>query len=330
MTFYVAIMTDPLHNIPAIIDSPVKTHSRPRPDTIIQWVTNCEPDGISLFAIPSIIVCLVLLLSGGTARAGEYPERIVSLGPINTENVFLLGAGDRLVGNTYYCVRPEAAKKKKKIGTVLQVSMEKILSLRPDLVLATALTRPEQIRQLQDMGIRVVRFGQPASFAEICGQFIDLGRLLGLEERAREIVRRVQGEVAAIQRQIAPLPRQKVFLQVGSRPLFGSVKSSFTHDFIVLGGGSNIIEDQQSGVTDYEKVIARNPDVIIIAIMGSETGVAAQEKKNWQRLAVLKAVRENRVHVIDPDLVCSPSPATFVQALRIITRLIHPEMEDEP
>nr|MDA3971117.1 ABC transporter substrate-binding protein [Desulfobulbaceae bacterium] len=71
------------------------------------------------------------------------------------------------------------------------------------------------------------------------------------------------------------------------------------------------------------------PEVIIIAIMGSETGIAAEEKKSWQRIGVIKAVQEDRVHVLDPELVCSPSPATFVQTLRTIVALIHPEIAME-
>lgn len=281
---------------------------------------------------------LSLVLSAATIAASERQadrhtamptktQRIVSLGPLNTENLYLLGAGDRLVGDTSYCVRPEAAKHKPKIGSVMQVSIEKIISLHPDLVLATALTRPEQINQMEKMGVRIVRFKQPASFAEICEQFIELGQLLGLEERARHIVAQAREEVASLQRKLAHLPKKKVFLQVGSRPLFASVTSSFTHDFIALGGGLNIAGDQRTGTMKVEKVIAENPDVIIIAMMGSETGIAAEEKRNWQRMHVLKSVQTGHVYVIEPSLVCSPSPATFVQTLRVIAGLIHPEID---
>ncbi|WP_456386958.1 ABC transporter substrate-binding protein [Desulfolithobacter sp.] len=280
-----------------------------------------------------LVIAACLLLAVGWCPAGtkEYPRRIVSLGPINTENVYLLGAGDRLVANTSYCVRPEAAKKKKKIGSVMQVSIEKIASLQPDLVLATGLTQPQQLKKLRDLGLRVVQFDQPASFADICDQFLRLGALLGQEKKAALVVRQAKDEVRDVQKKVAHLPRQKVFLQVGSQPLFGAVKSSFTHDYVVLGGGMNIIADQLSGTTDYEKVLAENPDVIIIAIMGSETGIAMQEKKNWQRFSVIKAVQNGRVHIVDPDLVCSPSPATFARALQIVARLIHPQiaMEDD-
>ena len=277
----------------------------------------------TFFLVALILSCA--LPFEGSAQDKGLPQRIISLGPLNTENVFLLGAGDRLVGNTSYCVRPEAAKAKEKIGSVMQVSIEKIISLQPDLVLATGLTQPQQLKKLQDLGLRVVQFKQPASFADICDQFIRLGRLLGLEEQATRIVGQAKEKVAAIIQNTSELPEKKVFLQVGANPLFGSVKHSFTHDYIVLAGGINIIEDQVSGVTSYEKIIARNPDVIIIAIMGSESGIAAQEKKNWSRFPVIKAVQADQVLIINPDLVCSPSPATFADTLAIMAKLFHPE-----
>ena len=248
------------------------------------------------------------------------------MGPINTENIYLLGAGDRLVGNTSYCSRPDAAKQVEKIGSVMQLSIEKIISLHPDLILATALTQPQQLAKLKSLGLNVVQFKQPASFAEICSQFLRLGKLLGLEEDARKIVNKAKDDVDRIQRIVAPLKPQKVFLQVGASPLFGSVRSSFTNDFITMAGGKNIIANQESGATNREKVIARNPDVIIIAIMGSETGIAAEQKKKWQHVTVTKATQNNRIHVINPNLVCSPSPMTFAHTLQIIAGFIHPEI----
>jgi ABC-type Fe3+-hydroxamate transport system substrate-binding protein len=284
--------------------------------------------------LPGIIATLtVILFSCGfsqgaqkTAPTGEFPRRIISLGPTNTENIYLLGAEDRLVANTSYCIRPEAARRKEKIGSVMQISIEKILSLQPDLVLAIGLSPPQQLQKLRDLGLTVVQFHQATSFDEICEQFITLGRLLGIEERAHSLVRQAREKVDAIKQEVSGLPKQKVFLQIGTQPLVGALQHTFTNDFIVLSGGVNIIDDQLSGKTDYEKVLAQNPDIIIIAIMGNETGLAGQEKESWQNIPVIKAVRHGRVHIIDPDLVCSPSPATFAEALTIISRLIHPEL----
>ncbi|CAK8723923.1 Cobalamin-binding protein [Candidatus Electrothrix laxa] len=232
------------------------------------------------------------------------------------------------MGNSSYCVRPEAAKDKEKIGSVMQISIEKILSLRPDLVLATGLTQPQQLKKLRDLGLRVVQFQQPSSFTEICTQFRQVGELLGLEKRAEQVIREAEKKVAAVAVATAHLPRTKVFLQIGSRPLFGAAKDSFTHDFIALSGAENVIEEQQHGTVSYEKILMKNPEVIIIAMMGSETGIAQEEKKKWQGFPIT-AVQNNQVHVVSPDLACSPSPATFAETLSIIAGLIHPELRSK-
>ena len=261
-----------------------------------------------------------------TNTTEKFPQRIISLGPINTENIYLLGAEDRLVANTSYCIRPEAARQKEKIGSVMQISIEKILSLQPDLILATDLSPPQQLQKLRDLGLKVIQFHQATSFQQICDQFIALGQLLGIEDRAHAVIEEAEKKVAIVKQQAADLPRQKVFLQIGTQPLVGALQNTFTNDFILLSGGVNIIDDQLLGKTKQEKVISENPDVIIIAIMGNESGLAGQEKEKWQAVPVIKAVRDKRVHVLDPYLACSPSPKTFAEALTIIFRLIHPEL----
>ncbi|MCX5871077.1 MAG: helical backbone metal receptor [Deltaproteobacteria bacterium] len=277
-----------------------------------------------------LILGLLLILAFGLSPASawsqdeHFPRRIVSLGPINTENVFLLGAGDRLVADTSYCVHPAAARDKVKIGSVMQLNIEQILGLQPDLILATGLTTPQQVAQLATSGVRVVHFPQPSNFTAICAQFLELGKLLGLEARAREIIAEAQQEVRAIQQRVRGLPPKKVFLQVGAHPLFASVASSFTNDFITLAGGINIAAGQSDGRYNREKVTAQNPDVIIVAVMGSEGGIGAREKEEWLRFEPISAVRNRQVFVVDPDLICSPSPMTFVKGLEQIAALIHP------
>ncbi|CAK8713584.1 Cobalamin-binding protein [Candidatus Electrothrix gigas] len=281
-----------------------------------------------LLIVITLLCSLFPLVTQSLAKyLKDFPQRIVSLGPINTENIYLLGAEDRLVGNTNYCVRPEAAKSKEKIGSVMQISIEKILSLRPDLILATGLTSPTQLKKLKELGLRVVQFQQPKSFAEICIQFRRIGTLLGLEERAKKVIRKAEKKVAAVQAATAALPRSKVFLQIGSRPLFGAAPDSFTHDFIALSNGINIIGEQKHGIVSYEKVLLKNPDVIIIAMMGSESGIAQEEKKRWLGFPMLTAVQNQQVYVVSPDIACSPSPATFAETLAIMAGLIHPELK---
>ncbi len=273
------------------------------------------------------ILIIIATTSGAVAQdTGTTAQRIVSLGPINTENVYLLNAQDRLIANTIYCVNPPEAKEKDKIGTLLQANIEKIVSLKPDLVLATSLTRPRQVAKLKRLGINVVQFTQPANFDEISEQFIKLGQLIGREERAQRIVDKARRAIDTIRQKTAGRSKKKVFLQVGTRPLFSSVEDSFTNEFITLGGGKNIAKGSLQGVYSREKVIAQNPDLIIIAIMGTEGIAGEKEQQKWMRYPSISAVKNNNIHIVDPNLVCSPTPLTFVEALRTITSLIHPEV----
>lgn len=277
------------------------------------------------------LLCFIVVLMAATALAATKPaagvaERVVSLSPLITENIYLLGAQESLVAVTTYCVRPKEARHKEKIGSVMQVSMEKIVSLQPDLILATNLTQPQQVAKLRSLGLQVVRFGRPSSFADICAQFVELGGLLGRHAAAHALVEQARFRVRQIQAQVAHLEPVKVFLQVGAQPLFSAVPGSFTHDFIRLGGGINIAGQQKRGGVRFEQVIAENPAVIIVAIMGSESGIGAQEMQRWLAVDVLEAARNSRVHIVDPDVVCSPSPTTFADTLAVLARLIHPEI----
>jgi iron complex transport system substrate-binding protein len=130
--------------------------------------------------------------------------------------------------------------------------------------------------------------------------------------------------VAEIRRQTAALPKQKVFFEVGANPLFASVGDAFTNDYLVFAGGINIAEDATRSQYDYERVLAHNPDVILIAIMGGETGIGAQEQQKWLNYAALAAAKNRRVHVLDPDLLCSPTPVSFARALALVAELLHP------
>ncbi len=272
-----------------------------------------------------LIAAAIFLSVPASASSSDYPHRIVSLGPLNTENVFLLGAGGRLVGDTIYCVRPPEARNREKVGTLMEINLEKIVALKPDIVLATGLTQPRDLYGLRRLGLRVVRFEKPDSFNALCSHLLRLGELLGCGKEARTIVKQVRRKVQCISDACSGFSRQSVFLQVGANPLFASVNDSFTDDYIRLGGGKNIVADQLTGHASLEKVLAMDPDVIIIAIMGTETGIAARERKRWMRFRQMKAVKAGRVHTVNPDIICSPSPVTFVKALAVMAGLIHPE-----
>ena len=261
-------------------------------------------------------------ISGYLYSERFHPQRIISLGPSISESIYLLGLGDRLVGVTTYCERPPDVRLKEKVGSVIEVDIEKIVALKPDIVLATSLTNPKAVKKLRRLGIRVVRLSSPKNFEELCEQFLELGRISGRELIAREIVEEVKAKVSHLRQGVKGLPMPKVFVQVGAKPLFTVVGDSLINDFIKFAGGLNIAQNSLSGFYTREEVLRSDPDIIIIVTMGIS---GEQEMEIWQRYRTLPAVRNNRIYIFDSYRLCSPTPVSFVETLEKLISLLHPE-----
>ncbi|MBI5143769.1 MAG: ABC transporter substrate-binding protein [Candidatus Omnitrophica bacterium] len=273
-----------------------------------------------LFITSLFSICLAHLCFAGD----DYPKRIVSLGSALTEELYILGAEDRLVGVTIYCERPPRAKEKEKVGNVVKVDLEKILSLKPDLVLATSLTDSRSKEKLKNLNIKVAEFTYAKNFSQICNDFLRLGRLVGNEKEAKGIVLKAKKRVEFIRDKVKDLPKHKVFVQIGAKPLHTVTKDSFINDFIEFAGGINVARVSRSGLYSREEVLKNNPDVIIIATMGI---VGQNEKRSWQKLTTMEAVKNDRIYIVDAYKICSPTPVSFVEALEEITNLLHPDLD---
>jgi ABC-type Fe3+-hydroxamate transport system substrate-binding protein len=247
-------------------------------------------------------------------------QRIVSLVPALTEELYLLGVGDRVVGVTTYCQRPREAQQKERVGTVVDVNIERIIDLRPDLVIASPLMDHKQLQKLRDVGVRVEVFQPPQDFKTLCDGFLTLARFVGGEEEAREIITRAERELDIIKEKVKGLSRPRVFTQIGAKPLFTAGGDSFIDDFIVFAGGINIACDDKTSVYSREEVIRRNPDIILIVTMGI-TG--EKEKATWLRYNTVNAVKNRRIYAVESYRFCSPTPVSFVETVQELMRLFH-------
>jgi len=305
-----------------------RQRSRPRPrDTKGERLTIAWGRCICILII---IACLFL---PGTVLADETlppPQRIISLGPGVTKKLFLLGAGDRVVANTTYCTYPGGAESKEKIGNVTLVNIEKILSLKPDLILAIGLTQPRQVDKMRRLGLKVIRFYRPESFVMLCKDFIRIGDLIGCPEKAQLIISQAMQAVAAVQKRVAVLPKKRVFVQIGVKPLFTAIGNTLVNDYIRLSGGDNIAGQEGSGVYSREKVLKADPEFVFVTTMGTrgEISKKAQEKVAWLKYPSLNATRHNNIYILNSDKVCSPTPEEFVEMLVHMAGIIHPEESD--
>ena len=262
---------------------------------------------------------LLALFATGSHSAEARPERIISLGPSLTEELFILGAQDSLVGCTTYCRVPSDKKNIVKVGAVVEVNLEKIVSLKPDLILATSLTDLRAIEKMKLLGMNVVVFPTARDFTELCEQVLQLGRLVGREKDAQELISETKERVAAIISKKGDTPPRTVFVQIGTKPLFAASKDSFINSVVEFAGGTNIVSGSRSGIYSREKVIKEDPDVIIIATMGL---VGRSEKRAWEEYKTLKAVKESSIYIVDPYKFCGPTPGNFVSALEETVRML--------
>ena len=271
-------------------------------------------------AILSCAFSLLVLSHAAAFPVNSTPRRIISLVPNITEELFDLGVQDRLVGVTIYCRRPPEAQSKELVGTVVEVNVEKILGLQPDLVIASPLTDHKQLQKLQAVGIRVEVFPPPRDFKAMCVNFSQIAHMVGREERAREIIQQAERELDTIKEKVRAQLKPRVFVQIGEKPLVTAGGDSFIDDFVSSAGGVNIAREIKTSIYSREEVVRRNPDIIIIAQMGM-TG--EREKAAWMKYKTIRAVQTNRIYMVDPYRFCSPTPLSFVGQVRELVRLLH-------
>ncbi|MCX5813354.1 MAG: helical backbone metal receptor [Proteobacteria bacterium] len=276
---------------------------------------------IVVFAYAGIFILTNSYAGEPTAKPTPY-QRIISLSPAITEALYLLGVEDRIIGVTTYCQKPPDAAKKEKIGTILEINTEKVISLKPDLVIGTGLTNSKDTKKLKNLGINVVTFDISKDFDWLCHIFIELGKLVGKEEQARTMIAESKKRIVKTQKKVEGLSRKKVFVQLGSKPLFAVTRDYFINDLIEFAGGVNIFKDAQSGLVSREEVVRRNPDIVIITTMGI-TG--EKEQKTWQQYRTINAVKNKNIYLVDSDRMCSPTPVSFVELLEDIVKILHPE-----
>jgi len=271
-----------------------------------------------------IFCAMILVISPVTARGDGLPQRIVSLSPSITEALFQLGLESRVVGVTTFCQYPPCAARKPKIGTVIKPNVERIVSLQPDIVLATETNPQPDLDKLSSLGIRVLILPPEKSFADICRNLSLLGKTLGAKKAAESVIKKANERIAAIKARLKEARPVRVFWEVGASPLVTVGKGTFADELLSMAGGVNIAHNAPARYVRYsrEEVLRQNPEAIVLVTMGD---VTAREVASWQKYKGLKAVKDRRIYVIEAHPVCSPTPLTFVRGLEKVASFLHPD-----
>ena len=257
----------------------------------------------------------------GSVLAGEgSPQRVVSLSTVTTEEIFLLGEGKRLVGRSHFCVRPAEAQTIPEAGSIVEVNLEKVVSLAPDLVIVTPMIDPRTVAKMKALGLRMETFAPAKSSQGVNDSFLRLARMMGREAEARRITDDQKKKMELLRQKVPQGPPLSIFLELGAKPLVTATRDSFLNDLIEFAGGKNIAADAGRALYSREKVLAQDPDMIIISSMGFD---GEKEKRMWQKYPELKAACGHRIVFVNSDLFCSPTPVTFTRALENMIQILH-------
>jgi len=270
---------------------------------------------------------------GRSVNIEKIPQRIISLAPSNTEILFALGLGEKVVGVTEYCNYPPEALDKEKVGGFSTPDIEKIIALEPDLILASSIHAKEIIPALEERGLIVFAI-EPKDLDELFEDIKVVGKITGKEKEASELVAQMERRVKAVTEKTDKLredQRPRVFYPVWHDPLWTVGSETFVNELIEKAGGVNIFQDiKRYKTVDLETVIARNPEIIIAAAGHEDAG---EELFKWVkselRLRGTEAHRNNRVYRIDSDTVERAGPR-IVEGLEVLAKCIHPEIFGVP
>ena len=253
------------------------------------------------------------------------PRRMISLAPNITEILFTLGLDEEIMGVSIHCNFPEKAKTKVRVGSYISLDFERIISLKPDLIIATgAGNTREMVNRLERLGFPAyVIF--PKNLDGILLSIEHIGQVVDRKKEASRIIHELQRRREKVIELTRNLPHPRVFLQIGEAPIVTVGKGSFADDLIRLAGGDNVAGDEKKMYPRFgiEEILKRAPEVIVVSSMNpkADYGKVLQE---WSRWKTIPAVRNNRIHLIDSDLLDRPSPR-IIDGLEEMARILHPE-----
>ena len=290
----------------------------------------------------AVVVCLTLFCActpKGTANPGATREitddagrkvsippkvdRVVSLAPNLTEIVFAVGAGNRLVGRTSYCDFPAEAKAVAEVGDTLHPSLERIIALKPQVVLVSTSSQLEVFtQQLQGQNIAVY-VTDPHDLEGVFRSIEQIGEITGEKDQAKQLVQKLRERTNAVEAAVKQKQPVRVFYQVSGEPLYTIGHDSFVTDLMRRAGGASVTADVPGAWPKYsnESALAARPEAIILPTGGSMGSANANVA---EALRQSPAVLQGRVYKINDDHLARPGPRA-VDGLEEMAHALHPD-----
>jgi iron complex transport system substrate-binding protein len=274
-------------------------------------------------AVPAVFAAPIVLKddAGYTVTLKSNPHRIVSLAPGATEMLFAAGAGQQVIATVQYADEPAAARQVPRIGDVVAIDMERLVALRPEVaVVWPGGGNPAQIEEIDRAGIPLYR-QQVNSLADISVSLRRLGALTGTTGVAERAARAIDVRLAGIAHKYDNQGHPTVFLQIWNHPVYTVGGTHLMSDALKLCGARNVFDDlrELAPAVDIEAVVARNPDIIVIA---APPGGAPEWIADWQRFKTLRAVRTGKLIPFE-DVRFTRLGPSVIDATEALCKVLH-------
>jgi iron complex transport system substrate-binding protein len=297
-------------------------------------LTRGQAEGAWRKAVTAVIVGLLAACGGQPARQPappKTPQRIVSLVPAVTEMLYAIGAGPRMVGASSFDTYPPEVRTLPKVGGLIDPDLERIISLRPDLVVISA-THAELGVQLRSAGLATFPYAL-GDLANVTQTIRILGTVTGLDREATSVIAGLESRFEAVRDRVKGRPKVRTLLvfsrQPGSlRGVYASGGTGFLHDLLELAGGENVFAGvrREAVQATTEAIISAAPDAIVELRTGPAlaSGEIERERRSWDALPAVPAVRTGRVFVLVGDELVVPGVRVAETAERI-AGVLHPD-----
>ncbi len=257
-----------------------------------------------------------------TVTIKEEPLRVISLAPSVTETIFALNAGDKLIGRTDYCDYPSQVDQIDSIGTLYKPNIEKIVSLNPDLIIASTHFNDEYLIKLAELSITVVIVDNQANIQGVFKNITDIGLLLNREKESKKLVDSMEKKISEIQGKISGQPKPSVYYVVGYGEYgdYTAGGDTFISEMLTLAGGNNIAMDSKGWSYSLENIIEKNPSIFICSIYNNaKQGIT--EATGYKELS---AIKEGNIFEVNNNIVDRQGPR-IVQGLEALAKILHPQ-----
>jgi len=267
---------------------------------------------------------------GREVSIDEAPQRIVSHVPPITEILFALGLGEKVVGVSDFCDYPEEVKSKPSVGNYFNPAIENIVALEPDLVLTDG--HSDSIRQLDTLGIKYLVI-DPQDIEGIFKDIEILGKVAGVEDRAKQLVDDMKEDISNVVSRVEGAPMVRAFYVVDATDLnnpWTAGPGTFVDSLITMAGGENIAAKAPAPWIQFsiEQLVSSDPEVVILPAEHGTAFTSPEVLKGHPAWREITAVKQDRICIIDGDLVDGYGPR-IVQGLEEIAKIIHPELFTE-